>query len=310
MKSVCLATTNRWWKSAVRQTWNRYPRYRLLADVDPVSCVRQELASGGKVLWVCNTVARVMNTAEALSDLCPLVYHSHFRYEDRVRQHSAVVAAFEQSRAEPALAVCSQVAEMSLDLSATLLVTEIAPVPSCIQRLGRLNRWAVPPCEGEPSPAAMPFIVVEPLRSGGTRATAPYDPREYGDWWTATKNWLGALGTGDVSQADLATCWHDIDTDVPMSPAGSTWLDGGPLTVVGDLREPSPGITVILEGQDADDVSAGRKSAVQVALPMPAPYGRDWQNWRRVRGWLVAPTGAICYSTQTGGTWPKIKSEG
>lgn len=33
-------------------------------------------------------------------------------------------------------------AEMSLDLSATLLVTDLAPVPALIQRLGRLNRRA------------------------------------------------------------------------------------------------------------------------------------------------------------------------
>ncbi|MGO8752720.1 MAG: CRISPR-associated helicase Cas3' [Thermoguttaceae bacterium] len=279
------------------------PRYRLLAGAEPLSCARQEWAAGGKVLWVCNTVARVMQTAESLRDLSPLVYHSHFRYEDRVHQHLAVVEAFEQGRAEPALAVCSQVAEMSLDLSATLLVTEIAPVPSCIQRLGRLNRWGVPPRDGESPPVAMPFIVVEPLQAGGTRATTPYDPREYGDWWTATRDWLGALGTGELSQADLATCWQSMYADAPMTPAGSTWLDGGPLTLVGDLREPSPGISVILEGRDATEVATGRKPAVLVALPMPSPRSRDWRKWGRVNGWPVAPAGTITYSPFLGGEW-------
>ena len=79
-----------------------------------------------------------MRAADRFADVAPLVYHSRFRYCDRVRQHGAVIDAFRGNA--PALAICSQVAEMSLDLSASLLVTDLAPVPALIQRLGRLNR--------------------------------------------------------------------------------------------------------------------------------------------------------------------------
>src|SRR5262249_31287276 len=73
----------------------------------------------GKVLWICNTVNRAIEAADRFraAGLTPILYHSRFRYIDRVERHSAVIEAFR--RETPALAVCTQVAEVSLDLSAT-----------------------------------------------------------------------------------------------------------------------------------------------------------------------------------------------
>ena len=115
------------------------PRYHKLAAPgnDPLPLIQSEIERGGKVLWVRNTVGRVMDAADKAKDLGPLVYHSRYRYEDRVQQHKRVVRAFTPEHHGPALAICSQVAEMSLDLKGcTLLVTDLAPVPSLIQRAG------------------------------------------------------------------------------------------------------------------------------------------------------------------------------
>src|SRR5262249_8208627 len=116
------------------------------------------------VLWVCNTVARVMEAAGSFREFRPLIYHSRFKYADRVERHKEVIDSFKAEG--PALAICSQVAEMSLDLSADLLVTDLAPVPALIQRLGRLNRRAK---QGDPT---RPFVVMEP------GITLPYTSRE------------------------------------------------------------------------------------------------------------------------------------
>ena len=117
------------------------------------------------MLWVCNTVKRVMDVADRTSDCNPLIYHSRFKYEDRVQRHKAVIDAFDPKHAGSALAICSQVAEMSLDLKGcTLLITDICPVPAVIQRLGRLNRQA------RVGDMTRPFVMIE------TDNHLPYTP--------------------------------------------------------------------------------------------------------------------------------------
>ena len=141
------------------ELWPRYHRQGPVDRRDPLPGIRadiESLADKAKVLWVCNTVDRAIAAADNAFDLAPIIYHSRFRYEDRVTQHKRVVAAFEPCRNGPVLACCTQVAEMSLDLKGvTLLVTELAPVPALIQRLGRLNRQA-----NKTSPTC-PFLVTD-----------------------------------------------------------------------------------------------------------------------------------------------------
>jgi len=57
---------------------------------------------------------------------------------DRQAVHKELIAAFREDG--PMIAVTTQVCEMSLDLSASLLVSEFAPLASLIQRMGRCNR--------------------------------------------------------------------------------------------------------------------------------------------------------------------------
>ncbi len=130
------------------------PRYcREEMPIDLALRVRQEVAAGGKVLWVSNTVDRAMAAADSVRDLRPAIYHSRFKYCDRVRQHRAVIDSF--AAVASAVACSTQVAEMSLDLSATLVVTELAPVAALIQRLGRLNRRA------KQGSSTQPFILID-----------------------------------------------------------------------------------------------------------------------------------------------------
>ena len=62
-----------------------------------------------------------------------------FVTKDRVNIQDRVIAAFKESDT-PCLAVTTQVCEMSLDISAQLMVTALPPFPSLVQRLGRVNR--------------------------------------------------------------------------------------------------------------------------------------------------------------------------
>lgn len=264
------------------------PRYRKAAAEgnDPLPLVNAALSRGEKVLWVCNTVGRVMAAADRLAGRNPLIYHSRFKYEDRVRRHKDVIDAFKGK--EPAVAVCSQVAEMSLDLSADLLVTDLATVPAMIQRLGRLNRRAE---DGDPT---RPFVVVEP---DGPKPHLPYTPEDL----AAARTWLGKLPGDGISQRHLADAWEQ-EGDHPPDDIDSAWLDGGPTTTVKELRDGSPGVTVLMEA-DVPRVKARPKDLPRLVLPMPPCRG--WEGWKRERGLPVAPTGTIHYDVKRGAEWQK-----
>jgi CRISPR-associated endonuclease/helicase Cas3 len=227
-----------------------------------------------------------MDAADRSASLDPQLYHSRFKYEDRVARHQAVIQGFKGYGS--VLAICSQVAEMSLDLSADLLVTDLAPVPAMIQRLGRLNRRAN---DGDPTKA---FVVVEP------DGPLPYTARDL----ELAKQWLLALASDGVSQRDLSQAWEQTADELPL-PVASAWLDGGPCTTVAELRESSPGITVLMQ-EDLPRVRARPKDLQRLLLPMPPPpRSSQWQQWPRVRGLPVAPTGSVDYDAKRGAQWRK-----
>jgi CRISPR-associated endonuclease/helicase Cas3 len=123
----------------------RHPRYRvalaLHRDDAMATCV-EGLAKGQRVLWVVNTVARAQSLARELSDKLGepvLCYHSRYKLRGRPEAHEAVVKLFKSSEGA-CVAVTTQVCEMSLDLDADVLITELAPWPAIVQRMGRANR--------------------------------------------------------------------------------------------------------------------------------------------------------------------------
>ena len=265
------------------------PRYRL-EDTPPdlKERIGEELMRGGKILWVSNTVNRVMDIADRYPGA--IVYHSRFKYIDRVQRHREVVGAFDPRQShEPALACCTQVAEMSLDLKGcTLLVTDLAPVPAMIQRLGRLNRDAGP---GSPVRA---FIVLE------TPESLPYETHDLEE----AGRWLKKLVNRNLSQNDLVTEWKAIENPREPLPVASAWLDGGPRTQPNDLREASPGVTVLLESDTRKLEAKGGNPGV-FAIPMPSPPKFvDWRS-RQYKGIPVVQDETIAYDTARGARWKK-----
>ena len=93
---------------------------------------------GTKTLAVFNTVRRAVEVFKQLvgrADIpLPVLIHSRFRSDDR-DEH---LQAFLES--EDIIAVTTQVVEAGVDVSATTLLTELAPWASLVQRFGRCNR--------------------------------------------------------------------------------------------------------------------------------------------------------------------------
>ncbi len=137
------------------------PRYRLgrATASELPDRVRAALADGKRVLWVVNQVKRAQQLARDLAGSFPAdpaqtrlsvspsvrlyCYHSRFRLCDRVDRHNEVVEAFRDG-CPAALALTTQVCEMSLDMDADVLVTECCPITALIQRMGRCNRARTP----------------------------------------------------------------------------------------------------------------------------------------------------------------------
>ncbi|MEU0133097.1 CRISPR-associated helicase Cas3' [Streptomyces sp. NPDC006296] len=111
--------------------------------------LEDELADGGCVLVVRNTVRRVLEAAKVLrerfGDAHVTVAHSCFIDVDRAAKDASLLRRFgppETAEGRPALhvVVASQVAEQSLDVDFDLLVTDLCPADLLLQRMGRLHR--------------------------------------------------------------------------------------------------------------------------------------------------------------------------
>lgn len=203
----------------------RTPRY----DIQLISSADNALASAIaayreeklRVLWVVNTVARCQALAQQLEtalDAQVLVYHSRFRLQDRQRVHAETVKAFQQDQ-QPVIAVTTQVCEMSLDLDAHLLITELAPFTSLVQRFGRANRKL--------AFERARVYVYEPDRH------APYKREEM----EASRALLASVCGPDKSQATLAETLERYHVpEYAAAPETARFLEAGYYATPGNFR--------------------------------------------------------------------------
>jgi CRISPR-associated endonuclease/helicase Cas3 len=205
-----------------------HPRYRLEPVADANAALEQAVAAyrnGQRVLWVVNRVAecqRIVGLLEGAVGAEVLTYHSRFRLEDRKDVHAATVKAFQQ-KDRPAIAVTTQVCEMSLDLDADVLISEVAPIPSLVQRFGRANRHL----DGKPPEFRARLLTYQPEKA------LPYDAKEL----EVAATFLAEFGTGDVSQRQLAEALERHAKGEPLSDGNARFLESGYFAVRGEFRD-------------------------------------------------------------------------
>jgi CRISPR-associated endonuclease/helicase Cas3 len=95
-----------------------------------------ELSQKAKVLVVVNTVRKAVELKKKLEDAKLL--HSRFILKDRKKKEIEIMKFFDSQ--EKGLWITTQLAEVSLDLDADYLFTELSTADSLIQRMGRCNR--------------------------------------------------------------------------------------------------------------------------------------------------------------------------
>ncbi len=123
-------------------------------DDDPEALADQvvdEVAAGGCVAIVCNTVSRAQGLFGRLeprlgSDV--VLLHSRFLAGDRLRierdLREALGPQAGDSRPRRLVVVATQVIEQSLDIDFDLMISDLAPVDLVVQRAGRLHRHGRP----------------------------------------------------------------------------------------------------------------------------------------------------------------------
>jgi len=279
-----------------------YPRYRLTLVADAQEAMQtalQALRDGRKVLWVVNTVDRCQQVFCRLRTRAPahqvLCYHSRFRLKDRKQRHEELIRTF---RRGPVLAVTTQVCEMSLDLDADVLVTESAPVPALIQRMGRCCREALP----------------RSARIGDVLAyraqdSKPYQKEEIDAGWA----FLNKMGRSrPISQADLAAYLRSTDIPGPVSMEEfSHFLDSGLYAMARDasFREADDYTLDAVLDEDRDRYLEMRQRrdprAKGLIIPVPRRYAsRDERLGRLLRVAPAShydPTLGFCKKEQTNG---------
>jgi CRISPR-associated endonuclease/helicase Cas3 len=306
------------------QAMEGHKRYRLEPRESAPACQEQvvdTLKAEKRVIWVCNTVADAVKTAREARQwfgVAPdriIVYHSRFRYRDRVERQKQVIAEFayynegrqkgQRIVSGPCLVIATQVCEMSLDISADLMVTAECPLPSLVQRLGRLNRYAK---SDDPW-----TCLVYPFQGN------PYNEREesiqtHGDYrigMAAARQAVKELAGQPCSQRDLAERLDQMIAAEEFEEY-SAWLDDGWLTEPAQLRDGGNTITLIRE-EDLAAIKAelGPRNAKPsqwtasklVPWTIPMLYPRRFQPVDRIGGYPVASQGDITYSEVEGAAW-------
>jgi CRISPR-associated endonuclease/helicase Cas3 len=256
------------------------PRYRFqIADSPDWEQVKQELAENGKVLWVCNQVNVAIEVYQEAKrrNLNAVLYHSRYRYADRVRHHREVVDGFGVDR-PPILAIATQVAEMSLDLSATLLISQISDPAGAIQRLGRLNRVYC----GHPLKA----IFYPP------KNRYPYKQSQLDNCRKMIEGF-----SGDINQAQLAT-WLENSDDTGDPQTHTVLLDGKWRTYSAPLRNGGFTVTALLEEDLQEIATINASEFPKYTVPLDARKTSHWK--RHKKGYLIAPSNEWKYCPDKG----------
>jgi CRISPR/Cas system-associated endonuclease/helicase Cas3 len=100
-----------------------------------------------KVIVFVNTVDRALRVYSELKNLLNqkveiILAHSRFTKDDRMKVENKLSQFFgKKSEPNPAILVTTQVAEAGLNISAPLVITELCPMDSLIQRAGRCQRF-------------------------------------------------------------------------------------------------------------------------------------------------------------------------
>ena len=125
------------------------------ALAESTQSILQRLRRGERILVIANTVKRAQEVYASLLKEADenlkesiMILHSRFTMAQRKELEEKVMKRFPNSKtASPGVLVSTQIVEASLDISLDCLYTDICPMDSLIQRMGRVLRYIRTPFE-------------------------------------------------------------------------------------------------------------------------------------------------------------------
>jgi CRISPR-associated endonuclease/helicase Cas3 len=197
-----------------------------------------------KIIVFMNTVDRAIEVYKHLQGLCPniVLAHSRFTKEHRQQVEDLIQQFFgKESQETEGILVTTQVAEAGLNISAPLVISELAPMDSLIQRAGRCQRFKP---EGDREMQGL-VLVVKPRAEGRLGWYVPYI-----DYVTVRGNKDEKrirIAVAEVSRYVLEECFAnrklldwDLEKDVvneAFSEAYEAFLKGSDSLQLGDVKD-------------------------------------------------------------------------
>lgn len=236
-------------KLEMHKDWHfgdRQPPDERVADIigrhgDMVAKLQEDNAPADvprRSLIICNTVDRASGVfdlmfqkqnAGELEGVDLVLLHSRFRPADRNARADRLKPKHLEKYSNGQIVVSTQVIEAGVDLSSAILWTEIAPLSSLVQRLGRLNRTGEFGANGQADYSWTPLAFIiglelpaipespkekrEETEKEVRARHLPYDQRFCDEAWTR----LPQL-KGDASPAALESIRADIEASVEPCP--------------------------------------------------------------------------------------------
>ncbi|MDX1939103.1 MAG: CRISPR-associated helicase Cas3' [Saprospiraceae bacterium] len=141
-------------------------------------------------------------------DLKPILYHSRFTEPDKKNKEELLIKklgkdAWQQQRAE-GIAILTQIGELSINISADIMLTDLCPMDRFVQRAGRLSRFDKGKI-GE-------IHLLHPIKDGSLYP-APYGIYQRGKGWTPIESLLKTkelLTTKGYSATDFVNLVNEV----------------------------------------------------------------------------------------------------
>lgn len=150
---------------------------RNVEPVEEAEWIRAVTREAPRLILYANTVARAAAYYRLLRPLRDdlVLYHSRFTEPHKVQKEDAIRSMLGEQGSD-GVAIMTQIGEMSLNISAPVMISELCPIDRLAQRTGRLSRF---------SDTGGTLHLIRPLRDESLYP-APYGSLVPGEGWTAS----------------------------------------------------------------------------------------------------------------------------